>query len=112
MRVVLAIPVSAVVVGLIGSLAHGPAVAGVEPTNPQVTDSVTETNAKVIGEAPGIAMGSIYTITAQALPVSVWGADGAQGAGAQGGTGFVAGVHWVTGQVIPSWLAQSAPLTR
>jgi len=111
MRVVLAIPVSAVVVGLIGSLAHGPAVAGAGSMDQQVTDSVTETNAKVIGEAPGIAMGNIYTITAQALPVSVWDADGAQEAGVEGGTGFVAGVHWVTGQVMTSWLAQGTPVT-
>ncbi|QBG90078.1 RebB family R body protein [Xanthomonas oryzae] len=28
--------------------------------NPQITDAVTQTNVKVIGEAPAVAMGSIY----------------------------------------------------
>ncbi len=30
------------------------------PVNPQVTDSVAQTNVKVVGEAPAVALGSIY----------------------------------------------------
>ncbi len=28
--------------------------------NPQVTDAITQTNLKVLGEAPAMAMGSLY----------------------------------------------------
>jgi hypothetical protein len=28
--------------------------------NPQVTDAITQTNVKVLGEAPAMAMGSLY----------------------------------------------------
>ncbi len=30
--------------------------------NPQVTDAITQTNAKVLGEAPAMAMGNLYQI--------------------------------------------------
>jgi hypothetical protein len=35
--------------------------------NNQITDSVTQTNTKVLGDAPTIAMGNLYQATAQAL---------------------------------------------
>jgi hypothetical protein len=28
--------------------------------NPQITDAITQTNVKVLGEAPSMAMGSLY----------------------------------------------------
>ena len=31
-----------------------------ETVNPQVTDAITQTNVKVLGEAPSMAMGSLY----------------------------------------------------
>ena len=37
------------------------------PVNGQITDSVTQSNVKVLGEAPAMAMGSLYQSTAQAL---------------------------------------------
>ncbi|HVJ02151.1 MAG TPA: RebB family R body protein [Sphingomonas sp.] len=36
-------------------------------TNDQITDSVTQANTKVLGEAPAIAMGNLYQASAQAL---------------------------------------------
>lgn len=30
------------------------------PVNPQITDAVTQTNVKVLGESPAMAMGLIY----------------------------------------------------
>jgi hypothetical protein len=35
--------------------------------NDQITDSVTQANTKVLGDAPAIAMGNFYQATAQAL---------------------------------------------
>ncbi|WP_096702229.1 RebB family R body protein [Magnetospirillum sp. 15-1] len=35
--------------------------------NDQITDSVTQANVKVLGDAPAIAMGNLYAATAQAL---------------------------------------------
>ncbi|MEI9926894.1 MAG: RebB family R body protein [Sphingomonas sp.] len=35
--------------------------------NSQITDSVTQANTKVLGDAPAIAMGNLYQATAQAL---------------------------------------------
>jgi killing trait domain-containing protein len=35
--------------------------------NPQVTDAVTQSNVKILGDAPGMAMGMLYQATAQAL---------------------------------------------
>ena len=35
--------------------------------NNQITDSVTQANTKVLGDAPAIAMGNLYQATAQAL---------------------------------------------
>lgn len=39
--------------------------------NSQVTDSITQTNVEVLGEAPAIAMGNLYSQTAQALNQAV-----------------------------------------
>ena len=40
-----------------------------EPTavNSQITDSVSQVNTKVLGDAPAMAMGNLYQATAQAL---------------------------------------------
>lgn len=35
--------------------------------NSQITDSVTQANVQVLGDAPAIAMGNLYLATAQAL---------------------------------------------
>lgn len=35
--------------------------------NNQITDSVTQVNTKVLGDAPAVAMGNLYQATAQAL---------------------------------------------
>jgi hypothetical protein len=35
--------------------------------NNQITDSVTQANTKVLGDAPAVAMGNFYQATAQAL---------------------------------------------
>ncbi len=38
-----------------------------EPNKDQVTDAVTQSNVKVVAEAPATAMGNVYQATAQAL---------------------------------------------
>ncbi len=35
--------------------------------NSQITDSVTQSNTKVVGDAPAVAMGNLYQATSQAL---------------------------------------------
>ncbi|MEL6537028.1 MAG: RebB family R body protein [Bacteroidota bacterium] len=35
--------------------------------NSQITDSVTQANVQVLGDAPAVAMGNLYQATAQAL---------------------------------------------
>jgi hypothetical protein len=35
--------------------------------NDQITDSITQANTKVLGDAPAIAMGNLYMATSQAL---------------------------------------------
>jgi len=35
--------------------------------NDQITDSITQVNTKVLGDAPALAMGNLFVITAQAL---------------------------------------------
>jgi hypothetical protein len=35
--------------------------------NDQITDSVTQTNVKVLGDAPALAMGNLFSATSQAL---------------------------------------------
>ena len=35
--------------------------------NSQITDSITQVNTKVLGDAPAMAMGNLFTVTSQAL---------------------------------------------
>lgn len=35
--------------------------------NDQITDSITQANTKVVGDAPGMAMGNLFVVTGQAL---------------------------------------------
>ncbi len=46
--------------------------------NPQITDAVTQTNVKILGDAPGMAMGLLYQATAQALSNAAHNATAAQ----------------------------------
>ena len=46
--------------------------------NDQITDSVTQANVKVLGDAPAIAMGNLYQATAQALSNAAHNATTAQ----------------------------------
>jgi len=46
--------------------------------NSQITDSVTQANTKVLGDAPAMAMGNLYQATAQALANAAHNATSAQ----------------------------------
>jgi hypothetical protein len=46
--------------------------------NDQITDSVTQANTKVLGDAPAIAMGNLYQATAQALSNAAHNATSSQ----------------------------------
>jgi hypothetical protein len=46
--------------------------------NDQITDSVTQANTSVLGDAPAIAMGNLYQSTAQALGLAALNATNAQ----------------------------------
>ena len=46
--------------------------------NDQITDSVTQANVKVLGDAPAMAMGNLYQATAQALANAAHNATNAQ----------------------------------
>ena len=46
--------------------------------NDQVTDSITQANVHVLGDAPAIAMGNLYQATAQALANAAHNATNAQ----------------------------------
>jgi hypothetical protein len=46
--------------------------------NDQITDSVTQANVKVLGDAPAIAMGNLYQATAQALANAAHNATNSQ----------------------------------
>ena len=46
--------------------------------NPQITDSITQTNTKVLGDAPAMAMGNLYQATAQALSNAAHNATNSQ----------------------------------
>lgn len=48
------------------------------PVNEQITDSVTQVNTKVIGDAPAMAMGNLLMATGQALGNSAHNSTGAQ----------------------------------
>jgi hypothetical protein len=46
--------------------------------NSQITDSVTQVNTKVLGDAPAIAMGNLFQAMAQALSLSALNSANAQ----------------------------------
>ncbi|MCX6938763.1 MAG: RebB family R body protein [Verrucomicrobia bacterium] len=46
--------------------------------NSQITDSITQANTKVLGDAPAIAMGNLYQATGQALANAAHNATNAQ----------------------------------
>ena len=46
--------------------------------NDQITDSVSQANVKVLGEAPAVAMGNLFQATAQALSVAAHNATNNQ----------------------------------
>lgn len=46
--------------------------------NNQITDSVTQVNTKVLGDAPAMAMGNLFQATAQALANAAHNATSAQ----------------------------------
>lgn len=46
--------------------------------NSQITDSVTQANVKVLGDAPAVALGNLYQATAQALANAAHNASYAQ----------------------------------
>ena len=46
--------------------------------NNQITDSVTQANTKVLGDAPAVAMGNLFQATAQALANAAHNATTAQ----------------------------------
>ncbi len=46
--------------------------------NPQITDATTQTNVKILGDAPGMAMGNLYQATDQALSLSAHNSTAAQ----------------------------------
>lgn len=46
--------------------------------NSQITDAVTQTNSKVLGDAPAVAMGNVYQASAQALSNAAHNAASAQ----------------------------------
>jgi hypothetical protein len=46
--------------------------------NDQITDSITQSNVKVLGDAPAVALGNLYQATAQALANSAHNATTAQ----------------------------------
>ncbi len=54
------------------------AMANPTPVNNQITDAVTQANTKVLGEAPAVAMGSLYQSTAHALGLAMENAVSAQ----------------------------------
>lgn len=55
-----------------------PEVSANEIVNPQITDSVTQANVKVLGDSPAVAMGNLYQATAQALGNAAHNATSAQ----------------------------------
>ena len=46
--------------------------------NSQITDSVTQANVKVLGDAPAVAMGNLFQATSQALSNAAHNATSAQ----------------------------------
>ena len=48
------------------------------PVNDQITDSITQANTEVLGEAPAIAMGNMYQSFSQALSLAALNSTSAQ----------------------------------
>jgi hypothetical protein len=46
--------------------------------NSQITDAVSQSNVKVLGDAPALAVAQLYQATAQALSISAQNAAAAQ----------------------------------
>jgi hypothetical protein len=46
--------------------------------NPQITDAVTQSNVKVVSEAPSIAMATVYQMLGQAVGLTMQNASAAQ----------------------------------
>ena len=46
--------------------------------NSQITDSITQANTKVLGDAPAMAMGNLFQSTAQSLGLAALNATNAQ----------------------------------
>jgi len=46
--------------------------------NSQITDAITQANVKVLGDAPAVALGSLYQAIAQSLSLSAQNATSAQ----------------------------------
>ena len=49
-----------------------------DAVNGQITDSVTQVNTKVLGDAPAVAMGNLFQATSQALSNAAHNATTAQ----------------------------------
>lgn len=48
------------------------------PVNSQITDAVTQTNVKVLGEAPAQAMATLYQVASQAAGIAIANANSNQ----------------------------------
>jgi hypothetical protein len=48
------------------------------PVNDQITDSITQVNVQVLGDAPAISMGNFFLATAQALANTAHNATSSQ----------------------------------
>lgn len=46
--------------------------------NPQITDAVTQTNVKVVAEAPAQAMATLYQVASQAAGIAISNANSNQ----------------------------------
>ncbi len=53
--------------------------ADVTPVNGQITDAVTQTNVKVLGEAPAQSMALVYQTMAHSISLAMENAQQAQG---------------------------------
>jgi hypothetical protein len=83
----------------------------------QITDSVTQSNVKVIGEAPAMAMGSLYQTIAGAMQKGATGPpDSAYSTPAElaapGGTEVGAGATTTTAPMDPPWWATGPTPTQ
>jgi len=63
--------------------------ADTTPVNSQITDAVTQTNVKVLGDAPAQAMATLYQTMAHSLSLSMQNSIQAQGGLQQIGNAIV-----------------------